>query len=77
MLLAVKNPNSRLEGALVFDTESGIIYVRRDSGDEIRVSVLSIHHTPDNYIVYQGDAATLFWRAIMQEARTLGFWGEE
>jgi len=76
MLLAVKNPNNRLKGILVFDTETGVIYVRRDRGDEVRVSVLSIHHTPNDYIVYQGDAAIVFWRAIMRGAQILGNWDE-
>jgi len=77
MLLAVKNPNDKFKGITVLDTKTGIVYSRTDIDNSPLVTVFSIHYCQTDSIIYQGDAAIVFWRAIMRGAQILGNWEDE
>jgi len=72
MLLAVKNPHGAFAGIVALDTETGIVYSRTDRESVPLVEVRSVHHPGGARLTYSGDAAVVFWRAIMRGAQMLG-----
>jgi len=72
VLLTVKNPNDAFAGIVALDTKTGIVYSRMDHEGVPLVEVRSIHNQNDVQLVYSGDAAVVFWRAVMRGAQMLG-----
>jgi len=72
VLLTVKNPNNTFTGIVTLDTETGIVYSRTDRKGVPLVKVRSVHHPGGARLTYSGDAAVVFWRAVMRGAQMLG-----